>query len=171
MEDKTTITDLRGVLHANMVRLAAAEAALYRELPAWIRVAQCTALQLALQNYLDLVQDHIARLNTFLDADWHGVKPVAGGAFKVLTAVVSHRLQACASPGLRDACLVAGIQAINHYKICGYGTGAAHAAALEMAPFGGILYSAASDERDVDERLSHLARHEINTNAAKGSGM
>lgn len=68
METKTTITDLHGLLHADMARLAGAEAHLYRELPTWIRAAQCTALQLALQHYLDLIKDHIAALGGFLDS-------------------------------------------------------------------------------------------------------
>jgi ferritin-like metal-binding protein YciE len=61
--------------------------------------------------------------------------------------------------------LLASVQAINHYKISVYGTAAAFAGALELEKHALFFREAAVNEKQIDDRLSQLAQHEINVNA------
>jgi ferritin-like metal-binding protein YciE len=75
------------------------------------------------------------------------------------------KLNSCTDTEVRDACLLACIQGINHYKISTYGTAAAFANALEMEKQAVIFHEIEVSEKQIDDRLSQLALHEINNNA------
>ena len=66
---------------------------------------------------------------------------------------------------VKDACLLACIQAINHYKISSYGTAAAFAIALGMEKAAAVFHEAEINEKHIDDRLSQLAEYEVNTKA------
>ena len=71
----------------------------------------------------------------------------------------------CTDAEVKDACLLACIQAINHFKISMYGTAAAFANALDMEKQAAIFHEAEVNEKQIDDRLSQLAEHEINIRA------
>jgi ferritin-like metal-binding protein YciE len=71
----------------------------------------------------------------------------------------------CADAEVKDACLLASVQLINHYKICAYGTAAAFANALNEKDQASVFHGAEINEKQIDDRLSQLAEHEINTRA------
>jgi ferritin-like metal-binding protein YciE len=66
---------------------------------------------------------------------------------------------------VRDACLLACIQGINHFKISLYGTAAAFAKELEMGEFVKRFHEAEVNEKEIDEKLTQLAKHGINSDA------
>jgi ferritin-like metal-binding protein YciE len=74
----------------------------------------------------------------------------------------SEKLSRCTDPEVRDACLLEGIQQINHYKICGYGTAAAYATTLDLENESRMFREAEINEKQIDDRLSQLAEHEVN---------
>ena len=78
---------------------------------------------------------------------------------------VNEALTKCADAEIKDACLVAGLQAINHLKISEYGTAVAFANTLEMEKQAAIFHEAEINEKQIDDRLSQLATHEINPKA------
>jgi len=75
------------------------------------------------------------------------------------------KLNACTDAEVRDACLLACIQSINHFKISTYGTAAAFAKALDMENQAVIFHEAEINEKQIDDRLSQLAEFEINVKA------
>ena len=75
------------------------------------------------------------------------------------------KLANCADAEVKDACLLACIQAINHFKISTYGTAAAFANALGMEKQAAVFHEAEVNEKQIDDRLSQLAEYEINTKA------
>ena len=75
------------------------------------------------------------------------------------------QMMACSDLEVRDACLLACIQAINHYKISTYGTAATFANALGNEKAALLFHEAEINEKQVDDRLSQLAIHEINSKA------
>ncbi|MBS1527817.1 MAG: DUF892 family protein, partial [Bacteroidetes bacterium] len=77
----------------------------------------------------------------------------------------NERLSNCANPQVRDACLLASIQSINHFKISTYGTAAAFAEALDMGKMSAIFHELEINEKHIDDRLSQLAEYEINGRA------
>jgi ferritin-like metal-binding protein YciE len=75
------------------------------------------------------------------------------------------KLENCTDAAIKDACLLASVQAINHFKISTYGTAAAFAKALGMEKSGIVFHEAEINEKQIDDRLSQLAEHEINVEA------
>jgi ferritin-like metal-binding protein YciE len=75
------------------------------------------------------------------------------------------KLSNCTDPEIKDACLLASIQAINHFKISMYGTAAAFANALEMDKQACLFHEAEVNEKQIDDRLTQLALYEINNHA------
>jgi ferritin-like metal-binding protein YciE len=71
----------------------------------------------------------------------------------------------CADPEVKDACLLACIQAINHFKISEYGTAAAFAKELNMEKSATVFHEMEINEKHIDDRLSQLAEYEINRKA------
>ena len=53
----------------------------------------------------------------------------------------------------------------NHFKISTYGTAAAFANALNMEKQASVFHEAEVNEKQIDDRLSQLAEHEINIKA------
>ena len=78
---------------------------------------------------------------------------------------VEEKLSNCSDSEVKDACLLASIQAINHFKISTYGTAAAFANALGMEKQAAIFHEVEVNEKQIDDRLSQLAEHEINIKA------
>lgn len=83
---------------------------------------------------------------------------------KVYLAEAGQKLAGCTCSDIRDASLLAIVQRINHFKISVYGKAATFAATNKMAA-GLLFHQAESDEKDIDERLSFLAEHELNQKA------
>jgi ferritin-like metal-binding protein YciE len=77
----------------------------------------------------------------------------------------NEKINSCADPEVKDACLLSCIQAINHYKISIYGTAAAFANELDMENFASFFHESEVNEKQIDDRLSQLAEHEINLKA------
>jgi ferritin-like metal-binding protein YciE len=75
------------------------------------------------------------------------------------------KLNFCSGENIKDASLLASIQRINHFKISAYGTAAAFANALGMEEAATTFHSAEIKEKQIDDRLSQLAEHEINREA------
>ena len=79
----------------------------------------------------------------------------------------NEKINNCADTEVRDACLLAGIQAINHYKISIYGTAAAFAKELGLDKYAAVFHESEVNEKQIDDRLSQLAEHEINQKSKK----
>ncbi|MBC7507148.1 MAG: DUF892 family protein [Ferruginibacter sp.] len=54
-------------------------------------------------------------------------------------------------------------QAVNHSKISTYGSAAAFARALVIEKHAAIFHNVEVNENEIDDRLSQLAGHEINS--------
>ena len=78
---------------------------------------------------------------------------------------INEKLLQCIDNEVKDACLLAGIQGINHYKISIYGTAAAFTSDLGMEEFSVLFHEAEVNEKQIDDRLSQLALFEVNKNA------
>ena len=77
----------------------------------------------------------------------------------------NEKLSMCTDSEIKDACLLASIQYINHYKISAFGTAAAFANTLGTLEQATIFHEAEVTEKQIDDRLSQLAEYEINLKA------
>lgn len=84
---------------------------------------------------------------------------------RVFIEEAEEKLSNCTDAAIKDACLLACIQAINHFKISTNGTAAAFANALDMEKHAAVFHEAEVNEQHIDDRFSQLAEHEINIKA------
>jgi len=166
MTDNTpTITTLHNLLDSDASKFISSEIMLKRSLALWINVASSVKLKTVLQKYLDFVQQHVEKMNAFFEEEKISSLSVSSRVMEAFIEEANEKLSNCTDAEVKDACLLASIQAINHFKISTYGTAAAFANALGMEKQAAVFHEAEVKEKQIDDRLSQLAEHEINNRA------
>ncbi|MCW3090044.1 MAG: hypothetical protein JWP81_1113 [Ferruginibacter sp.] len=166
-ENKNAIKTLYNLLYHNSRMFMIAEILLKNHLPGWIDHASSSKLKSVLNKYLDLIQKHVEKMEDFFFEEEIASLSLTNRVLEAFIDDTNEKIAACSDAEIKDACLLASIQAINHYKISSYGTAASFANALGLEKQAGAFHEAEVNEKQIDDRLSHLAEHEIN-NRAKG---
>ncbi|MNK66005.1 hypothetical protein D3C87_853180 [compost metagenome] len=162
METNSPISCLRKLFDENIKKFLSAEAELKGAIGTWISNEQLTALRMLLLDYKDLIGGHIERLNTLLLKEKITLTPVSNKVMLALISDTNEELSQCQYQEVKDACLLTALQNIIHWKIAFYGTVASFAKSLGMDGFASLFHQVVKDEKHFDERLTHLAKHEIN---------
>lgn len=165
METTPTIATLRQLLDQQTGKFTSGEIQLQDNLPVWINKTGSVQLRQVLLKYLDQVNEHIQQMDTFFLEAQMTAADRANEVMQALTDEMNEMLGLCSDSQVRDACLLAGIQVINHYKISAYGTAAAFAGDLELEKAAAVFYGMEINEKNIDDRLTQLAKFEINKNA------
>lgn len=165
MENIQPIATLHNLLDYDADRFTSAEIQLKNILPEWIGKAQSMQFKSVLQKYLDFVQEHAKKLGTFYEEEKISSLSLHNRIMEAFIEDTNERLAACSNIQVKDACLLASLQTINHYKISTYGTAAAFANALGMEKAAALFHEAEINEKHIDDRLSQLAEFEINGKA------
>ena len=160
-----TITTLHDLLDYEARKFCSAEALLNNSLNGWTEKANSLKLKSVLQKYHQMVEDHIKKLNSFFIDENISSVCLHHRVMEAFVLETNNQMMACSDLEVRDACLLACIQAINHYKISTYGTAATFANALGNEKAALLFHEAEINEKQVDDRLSQLAIHEINSKA------
>ena len=163
--DNQTITTLHDLLDDDARKFTSAEIQLKNSLPEWINKAGSLLLKTVLQKYLVFVQQHVQKIEDFYEEEKISSLTLTNRVMHAFIDETDEKLSTCTVAAIKDACLLASIQSINHFKISTYGTAAAFAKALGMEKQAAIFHEAAINEKQIDDRLSQLAEHEININA------
>ena len=164
-ENNVTITTLHNLLDYDARKFTSAEIQLKTSLPEWINKASSLQLKTVLQKYLDFVQQHVQKMEGFFEEEKINSLSLTNRVMQAFIREAEEKLSNCTDPEVKDACLLACIQAINHFKISTYGTAAAFANALDMKKQAAVFHEAEVNEKQIDDRLSQLAEHEINIKA------
>lgn len=159
------ITTLQQLFDYDTSKFTSSEIHLKSSLVEWIEKARSLQLKNALQKYLDFVQQHIQKLEDFYEEEKISSPRVGHRVMQAFIEETAEKLSNCSDAGVKDACLLACIQAISHFKISAYGTAAAFAKALGMEKQAAIFHEAEINEKQIDDRLSQLAEYEINNKA------
>lgn len=163
-QNTPNITTLHNLLDDDARKFTSAEIQLSNSLPEWINKAGSLQLKTVLQKYLSFVQQHVQKMDDFYEeAQISSLSPTN----RIMYAYIEEtdeKLSSCNDAAIKDACLLASVQAINHFKISTYGTAAAFAKALGMEKQAAVFHEASINEKQIDDRLSQLAEHEININ-------
>ena len=160
-----TLATLHNLLDYDVSKFTSAEIELKNSLSGWISRCGSLKLKSVLQKYLEIVQEHVEKMESFFEEEEITSISLSNRVMLAFIAEAEEKLSNCTDPGVKDACLLASIQAINHFKISTYGTAAAFAKALSMEKQAAIFHEAEVNEKQIDDRLSQLAEHEINTTA------
>ena len=164
-ENNQTITTLHNLLDYDARKFTSAEIQLKNSLPEWINKPSSLQLKTVLQKYLDFVQQHVQKMESFFEEEKISSLSLTNLVMRAFIEEAEEKLSNCTDAEIKDACLLACIQAINHFKISTYGTAAAFANALDMEKQAAVFHQAEVNEKQIDDRLSQLAEHELNIKA------
>jgi ferritin-like metal-binding protein YciE len=162
-EAPEAISSLQNLLEYDTRKFISSEVQLANTLPHWIAVTLSAKMKGFLLRYLELIKDNIRKMENFTREE--NIRPVdyTNGVMHSMIEDTDVRLSHCNTATLKDACLLSGIQAINHCKISRYGTAASFAHSLGADTAASVFHEATMIEKEVDSQLSKLAREEINS--------
>ncbi|HET9056716.1 MAG TPA: DUF892 family protein [Chitinophagaceae bacterium] len=164
-ENLQTVSTLHELLDFDACKFLNAEIQLKTSLSGWMNKAGSLKLKTVLQKYFELVEQHVKQLEIFFEEEKISLPIPTNRIMRAFIEETNEKLAVCQDVEVSDACLLACIQGINHFKISMYGTAAAFANALGMEKQAGVFHLAEVNEKQIDDRLSQLAEHEINTKA------
>lgn len=159
------ITTLHDLLDYDARKFSSAEIQLKNGLPEWLNKTSSLKLRAVLQKYLDFVQQHVQKMESFFEDEKIASLSLTNRIMQAFIEETQEKLANCSDAEIKDACLLACVQAINHFKISTYGTAAAFANVVGMDKHAAIFHEAEVNEKQIDDRLSQLAEHEINRKA------
>lgn len=167
MKEKITpsITTLHDLLDYDASRFMNAEIHLRNSLPSWINSSTSIKLKEVLLKYQDHVSQHIEILDQFIAEEEINSLSTMNRVMHAFADEIREKMSHCTDYEVKDACLLAGIQGINHFKISAYGTAAAFAKTLGMEKAAAVFHEAEVNEKQIDDRLSQLAEFEVNKRA------
>jgi|CXWL01.1.fsa_nt_gi ferritin-like metal-binding protein YciE len=160
-----SIVTLHELLDFDARKFTNAEVQLQHSLPIWINKSTSVKLKEVLLKYQDYVALHIEKLDMFFVAEDISSLSTMNRIMHAFIEEIGDKLNYCMDNEVKDACLLAGIQGINHFKISSYGTAAAFAKTLGMDKAAEIFHEAEVNEKQIDDRLSQLAEFEVNKKA------
>jgi len=165
MENSSKINVLHNLLDEDARKFTSAEIQLKNSLPGWIIQTGSFQLKIVLQKYLYFVEQHVKKMEGFFADEKINSISLSNRVMTALIDETNEKLAACALTEVKDACLLASIQCINHFKISVYGTAAAFAHALELEQAWTTFLEFEINEKHIDDRLSQLADYEVNFKA------
>lgn len=165
MEKEITISTLHQLLDYDTQQFIVAEVHLQQALQKWIKDANAVKLKAVIQKYLEHIDHNMRSFEKFIDSEKMDLISNKNEILNVLIDDANQKYNYCSDPEIKDACLLASIQVINHFKICSYGTAAAYANALGMEEASKLFKMAEINEKQIDDRLSQMAEFEINKRA------
>jgi ferritin-like metal-binding protein YciE len=156
------IVSLGNLLALDVERILSCEKHLKQVLPGWIHGVQSADLKQVLGQYLTHISHYERAVRPFLLQLPAASISVKDRVIKALIEDTNEKLGYCADPEIYDACLLAALQEIMHFKISIYGTAAAFFSALGNIEAADIFFVAEKEERRIDELLSLKAKNNIN---------
>ncbi|HZY37527.1 MAG TPA: DUF892 family protein [Mucilaginibacter sp.] len=165
MKTEDTLPTLISLLDYDAGKFTSAEVQLKNRLPQWIEGTGSFQLKGVLERYLEMVREHIMKLDIFCAEENFTYISLLNRIMKAFIEETEEKLALCSDIKVADACLLACVQNINHYKISTYGTAAAFAKDLGLNDAVTIFRDLEIDEKQIDHRLSQLAEHEVNAKA------
>lgn len=164
-DKKLAITTLSQLEKVDTALILDAERQLKLLIPKWLEKTDSIKLKTSLQKYLDMVTAHINRLESFINGQLQFHTTPANRSVLAIIEDTEEKLSYCTDSEVVNASILSGIQFLNHYKICAYGTAAAYAKRLDLENQAEFFHMAEVNEKQIDDRLSQLAEFEINPKA------
>lgn len=175
------MNDLRDLLKHEIEDLQSVEDQILEALPKMIDKANNPDLKKALQEHLQVTEQHKSRLEKIMQNVQSGNEG-SNGKKKGILGIFGNGKQVCKgmkgiieegekimssdiSPEALDAAIIASAQKVEHYEICGYGTARSFAMELGMEQVAKQLEQTLNEEYEADDLLTNLALMRINEEA------
>ncbi len=163
--NNNSITTLHNLFDYDASRFTSAEVQLIHMLPQWISKANSIKLKNVLEKYKEYIQQHLEKLEIIIREEQISSLSITNYVMRTYIEEANEKLSKCTDKEVADACLLACVQSINHFKISLYGTAAAFANTLDMEKTATFFHEAEVSEKQIDDRLTQLAQFEINIKA------
>src|SRR6266446_7431054 len=159
------INNFRDMYIAELQELVSVESQLSDALLRMAGAAAHPSLKDLLVHHHGETETQKQRLVTILQK--HGADPAAhtDQAMQALVNETKKMLAMLTGDDLRDAGLIGSVQKLEHYEISAYGTAAALAGQLDLRDEQKMLHRSLDEEKRTDERLTQLAKREVNPDA------
>ncbi len=160
------LNNLEDLLHHELKDLYSAELQMLKALPRMTRAATHDDLKAAFRAHLRQTQMHALRLNKIaLKMDQTLGRHTCKGMESLLEETADLIAEE-SDENVLDAALIAAAQRIEHYEIAAYRTACSLALRLGMQEAAALLQDTLDEERGTDRRLTHIAQHGVNEDAA-----
>lgn len=142
-----------------------AERQLLKALPKMAKSVQTSELKTAIQEHLEVTQNHVTRLEKILN----DLNERPGGevceAMQGLVAEGEDMMKADGEDAVRDAGLIVAAQKVEHYEIASYGSLKQFAHLLNREQDVSLLEQTLEEEKEADLKLTQLAESIVNRRA------
>lgn len=135
-------------------------------LPKMAELATDPALGEALNEHLAETRKQLERVEQILGRHGAGAREHIDQSMGTLIGEADKWVRMIEDSSLRDAAIIASAQRIEHYEIAVYGTLAAWAKQLDLEDDAETLHAILEEEKQADDKLTSLARREVNPQAA-----
>ena len=144
-----------------------AEKRLVRALPKMAKAAESGELQNAFTSHLKETDPQVTRLAQVFRSIGETPRGKKCDGMMGIVEEGNHAMEELEGPVL-DAALIAGAQKVEHYEIATYGTLAYYAELLGHNRAKDLLGETLDEEKAADEKLSQLAKSDVNREALMG---
>jgi ferritin-like metal-binding protein YciE len=163
------ITTLAELLEDELKDLYNAETQLIKALPKIAKAAESDDLRTAFEKHLEQTRLHAQRIEEIC-SDLK-IKPMGKRCMGMEGAIKEgdEVIQSDMGPEPKQAALIGAAQRVEHYEIAAYGTARAHARQLGYLKAVDLLSQTLDEEKETDQKLTHLAENRVNVKAAMSS--
>ena len=162
--------NMRGLFLHTVKDVYYAEHEILKALPGMAAAAQRQELKAAFETHRGQTERQVERLEQVFRLLGEKAEGVPCEAIKGILAESDELLEEAPEPSpVRDAGLLAGTQAVEHYEIARYGTLIAWAKASGKPEVVALLQQSLDEEKATDKILSVLADKKVNPMAAKAA--
>ncbi|HEX3998433.1 MAG TPA: ferritin-like domain-containing protein [Pirellulales bacterium] len=150
--------------------LHSAEQQLIKALPRMAKAASSEHLRAGFEEHFEQTKTHAERLEKILDDLGQSHRGPKCKAMEGLVEEGKDMIDEEAPPEVKDAGLIAAAQRVEHYEIAGYGTACTFAQLLGHSDAEELLQKTLEEEKETDEKLTELAKSEVNVAAQTADG-
>ena len=144
-----------------------AEQQIVKALPKMRKAAASKELAAGFEEHLAQTKEHVQRLEQILSSHEQTTRGPKCKGMEGLLAEGAEMIEQEADDEVKDAGLIAAAQRVEHYEMAGYGTARTYAGLLDDQEGAKLLALTLEEEKQTDQKLSKLARSNINLAAVK----
>lgn len=153
---------LEDLFHEELRDILGAEKQLLKALPKMAKAAAADELRQAFEEHLDQTRGHVERLERVFESLGKKARGKTCEAMEGLVEEGAELIDADAEPMVRDAGLIAAAQRVEHYEMAAYGCLRTWAQQLNNQEAAELLEQTLNEEKETDEKLTHLAESLVN---------
>jgi ferritin-like metal-binding protein YciE len=162
------IKSLDNLLLREIKDLYDAEKQLVKALPKVVKKASSPELKRAIEDHLRQTEGHVSRLEHMFEIFGEPAKAVKCRGMQGILEEAEETMKQASTPETLDVAIVASAQKVEHYEITAYGSAIAWAETLGRHDLKTLLAQTIEEEKKADQKLSELARSNINQRATSG---